>query len=127
MLEVKDRKTAGLIEIEIAKEFSDRTDWRKMLKGELEESNFDLPFLRDQIFETFGDIIDDLDAKDLDEDIIEINYPVLEHPKKVTSLSFDKKSDISGKLLGIKGQYLILSSGVINMRKHQGYFVDFEA
>lgn len=127
ILEVKDRKTAGLIEIEIAKEFSDRTDWRKMLKGELDESNFDLPFLRDQIYETFGDIIDDLDAKDLDGEIIEIKYPVLEHPKKVTSLSFDKKSDVSGKLLGIKGQYLILSSGVINMRKHQGYFVEFEA
>src|SRR5690606_30684679 len=41
ILKVKDRRTAGLIEVEIAKEFSDRTDWRKMLKGELDEGDFD--------------------------------------------------------------------------------------
>tara|TARA_R110000868_G_scaffold117600_15_gene312610 strand:+ start:106206 stop:107009 length:804 start_codon:yes stop_codon:yes gene_type:complete len=127
ILEVKDRKTAGLIEVEIAKEFSDRTDWRKMLKGELDEGDFDLPFLRDQVFETFGDVIDDFSADDLESDIVSINYPILELPKKVTSLSFDKKPLIEGTLQGIKGQYLILDTGVLNMRKHQGYFIEFSA
>lgn len=127
ILEVKDRRAAGLIEVEIAKEFSDRTDWRKMLKGELDEGDFDLPFLRDQVYETFGDIIDDFDAEDIERDIVTINYPILESPKKVTSLSFDKKPHIEGVLLGIKGQYLILDCGVLNMRKHQGYKIELEA
>lgn len=124
ILKVKDRRTAGLIEVEIAKEFSDRTDWRKMLKGELDEGDFDLPFLRDQIYETFGDVIDDFEAEDIDAQVLNINYPILETPKKVTSLSFDKKPVIEGTLQGIKGQYLIFDKGVINMRKHQGYKIE---
>jgi hypothetical protein len=125
ILRVKDRHTAGLIEVEIAKEYSDRTDWRKMLKGELDEGDFDLSMLRDQIFDDFGDIIDNFEAEDLEEEIVEINYPILELPKKVTSLGFDKKPLIEGTLLGIKGQYLILDTGVLNIRKHQGYQIEF--
>lgn len=124
ILKVKDRRTAGLIEVEIAKEFSDRTDWRKMLKGELDEGDFDLPFLRDQIYDTFGDVIDDFEAEDIDAQVLNINYPILEAPKKVTSLGFDKKPVIEGTLQGIKGQYLIFDKGVINMRKHQGYKIE---
>ncbi|MEC7119062.1 MAG: DUF2797 domain-containing protein, partial [Pseudomonadota bacterium] len=48
-------------------------------------------------------------------------YPVLEYPKKVTAHNFDKKPLIEGTLLGIKGQYLILDTGVLNMRKFGGY------
>lgn len=124
ILRVKDRKTAGLIEVEIAKEFSDRTDWRKMLKGELDEGDFDLPYLRDQIYDQFGDVIDDLEAEDLDEDVVSINYPVSKVPKKISSLGFDKTPEIEGELLGIKGQYLIFEKGVLNIRKHQGYLIE---
>ena len=44
----------------------------------------------------------------------------------MTSLSFDKKEIIEGTLLGIKGQYLIMDCGVLNIRKHQGYKIQFE-
>jgi len=125
ILEVKDRLTAGLIEVEIAKNYSDRTDWRKMLKGEVDPLEGDLISMRDDIYEGFGHLIDEMHAHDLDESIVNISYPILELPKKVTSLSFDKKAKIEGTLLGIKGQYLILDTGVINMRKHQGYKIDF--
>jgi hypothetical protein len=35
----------------------------------------------------------------------------------------DKDPDVSGILKGIKGQYLILDSGVINIRKFTSYEV----
>ena len=121
ILKVADRKTSGMVEVELAKTMADKTNWRNMLKGEYEF--VDLELIRDQIFEEYGDLLDDADADDIEEDILEIKYPILEVPKKFSSLSFDKKQKIEGTLLGIKGQYLILDTGVINMRKHQGYHI----
>ena len=61
-----------------------------------------------------------------DDEIISINYPVIDFPVKVTSLSFDSTPTIEGKLMGIKGQYLIFEGGkVLNIRKHTGYRISF--
>ena len=57
----------------------------------------------------------------------ELSFPVEEYPEKVSAHNFDKKSTVEGKLNGIKGQYLILDTGVLNIRKFQGYEVEFEA
>ena len=122
ILRVKDRKTSGLIEVEMARVMSDRTHWTKMLSGEPEE--MDLYARREELFDEFGEIIDDFEAEDLNDDEVKINYPVLEYPKKVKALSLDKTPMVEGTLLGIKGQYLILDTGVFNVRKHQGYMVD---
>ena len=59
-----------------------------------------------------------------DQKIVEIEYPVLKYPEKVTSLNSDKSPFISGTLQGIKGQYLIFDIGVINIRKFSGYQVE---
>lgn len=125
ILKVADRKTSGTIEIEIAKEMADKTNWRKMLKSDYQDA--DLEELRDHIYETYGDLLDDADAEDVEEEVLEIEYPVLEVPEKFSSFSFEKKPCVEGTLLGIKGQYLILDTGVINMRKHNGYAIDFYA
>ena len=56
------------------------------------------------------------------------HYPVHAYPEKVKSLSFDKLPAISGTLMGIKGQYLLLDENrVLNIRKHNGYELRFEA
>ncbi len=125
ILKVQDRKTSGEIEIEIARFYKDKTNWRKMLQGTVPE--IDLIEKREEVFETLADVLDSFDVEDLDEEITTIKYPVLEYPTKVTSLGFDKKPIVEGTLLGIKGQYLILDTGVINMRKHQGYEIEFTA
>lgn len=122
ILKVEDRKTSGEIEIEIAKNFSDKTNWRKMLQNDVADE--DLESLREQIYDDFADIFDDFDAEDVEEDITHIEYPVLEYPEKVKSLGFDKSPIIEGTLMGIKGQYLIFDNGVVNMRKHAGYHLD---
>ena len=63
-----------------------------------------------------------------DEPIIDLNFPVLEYPTKVKSMSFDKLEVIEGKLMGIKGQYLLFDDNrVLNIRKHNGYRLSFSA
>ena len=124
ILKVTDRLTSGLIEKEIARSMSDKTNWRKMLQNDVQE--VDLEQARESIFEDFANLLDDFDAEDLDEEVVEINFPVNEYPEKIKSLGFDKNPEIEGTLNGIKGQYLILDCGVINLRKHQGYFITIE-
>ena len=56
-----------------------------------------------------------------DAELVEIQYPVENYPEKIKSFNFDKQEVIEGVLQGIKGQYLILDSGVLNIRKFSGY------
>ena len=50
------------------------------------------------------------------ESTVEIEYPVAEYPSKIVSHNFDKKPVFEGTLNGIKGQHLILDTGVANVR-----------
>ena len=54
---------------------------------------------------------------------VTINYPVARYPDKISSFNLDKDAEISGTLAGIKGQYLIFDTGVINLRRFSGYQV----
>lgn len=120
--ETPNRYEAGRLEVELKAMFSDKTNWQRMLKNEFDES-IDLEeekwSLHDQLP---SDLIEFFSEND---EIIEMDYPVLEFPEKVKSLSFDKESVIEGILLGIKGQYLIFDGGrVLNIRKHTSYHVE---
>jgi len=127
---VKTRYQSGLVEVMFKDHVSDRTDWRKMLKGTAE--SLDLAEKRDELFalcaaemtalqQRFGaEAIVPLKA----EQQVSINYPVIDYPSKVSSLNFDKTAQISGTLQGIKGQYLILDTGVLNIRKFSGYQIE---
>lgn len=132
ILKVSTRYQSGVFEKLISSEVKDKTDWRAMLKGSIAE--VDLEERRDYIFDLFGEDIDRLEtefgSKQIEilehENVVDINYPVLEYPQKITSMSFDKQKKIEGTLLGIKGQYLIFDSGVINIRSHTGYKIAME-
>ena len=77
--------------------------------------------LIDNLPEDYYDFISD------DDDIVEIEYPVIEYPTKVVSMKLDKVPVIHKKLMGIKGQYLIFDDGsVINLRSHAGYRIKLE-
>ena len=124
LAETPYRQLAGLIEVELKQYIADKTNWRAMLKNEYDE-NIDLLDQKEQMLEMlpeeFHEFIFD------DDHVTEINYPVLEYPQKVQSLKLDKNPLISGVLKGIKGQYLILDSGVINIRSHAGYAIEISA
>ena len=63
----------------------------------------------------------------IDNQIFTFNYPLLEIPKKISSVNLDKTKKIEGILTGIKGQYLIFDNSIVlNVRKHTGYRVEFE-
>jgi hypothetical protein len=132
IMKVTTRYHSGLVEKLLSSELKDKTDWRKMLKGE--KVDLDLYEERDNVFETFGDELDRLEDKMQGagitflerEEIIKIDYPVNIYPEKVSSMSFDKTPLISGVLNGIKGQYLIFDNGVINIRTHTGYQIEME-
>lgn len=119
MFKVENRHLSGLLEVEIKQFMNDKTNWRKMLKNDIEE--IDLVQQKEMLLNDIAEILDDFDAEDLPEEVFTFDYPVTEYPEKITSLSFDKKPIIEGVLIGIKGQYLIMDCGVVNMRKHQGY------
>ena len=128
-IRVGTRQQSGFLEV-LFKEFvNDRTNWRAMLKGPAESldlltSAHDLLALNasriTELQEQFGiqAIVPVASST-----VLAIDYPVLEYPTKVTSQSFDKQALIEGTLLGIKGQYLLLDTGVINIRKHTAYQV----
>ena len=56
---------------------------------------------------------------------VELHYPVNRYPDKVKSFNLDTNPIVSGTLEGIKGQYLLLDTGVINLRKYSGYELEF--
>lgn len=129
---VANRYQSGLLEVAIKQHVSDRTDWRKMLKGEAEPR--DLETLRDQLAEDCSAQIAKLQTQFGDENIVflpdeavaAIRYPVEHYPEKVKSLNLDKTPTVEGELMGIKGQYLIMDTGVINIRKYSGYKLDVD-
>ncbi|MDR5867714.1 DUF2797 domain-containing protein [Halomonas koreensis] len=132
ILAVDTRQQSGFVEVLFKEEVSDRTNWRAMLKGETPE--LDLVAERDRLLERLAGGLANLrerfggDAiRPLDEAPRTFDYPVLEYPRKVVSHNFDKAPEVAGTLMGIKGQYLILDSGVINLRKFTGYEVTVEA
>lgn len=120
ILTVDSRFHSGLIEVELKNYIPDRTQWQKMLKGE--ESEVDLIEYKRDLISKIEPLLNKLKAKVIDDEkILEFKYPVEVYPTKVSSFNFDKEMNVSGKLNGIKGQYLIFDTGVINLRKFTGY------
>ncbi|MFO8025040.1 DUF2797 domain-containing protein [Thiohalophilus sp.] len=127
ILRVKNRLVSGLAEMIFKQHVADKTAWQRMLKGAPEP--VDLSARRDILFGECEQALQQLAEQHgessltllHDEPAVEIRYPVQAYPEKVASLNFDKTPLIEGVLQGIKGQYLIMSSGVLNMRKFSGY------
>ncbi|MCK4494220.1 MAG: DUF2797 domain-containing protein, partial [Methylococcales bacterium] len=131
IFKVSTRLLSGLVEVIIAQHVSDKTSWQKMLKSKAEA--VDLIAQRDQLLALCATELNQLTQKFgadsitllADETPIDIDFPIQKYPLKVKSLNFDKQAEISGVLQGIKGQYLFLDTGVLNIRKFTGYEVDF--
>ena len=130
MLETQSRQIAGFAEVIFKGYISDKTQWQRMLKSEnqhlnMAEARAELlatvtPEL-ETLKEKFGDFAFNLVES---EDVTTIHYPVEQYPTKVTSLNFDKTPIIEGTLMGIKGQYLIFDTGVLNIRRFTSYDIE---
>jgi len=123
ILETPNRYLAGITEVALKKHVADKTNWRTMLKNEIEDKN--LAEERDKLKEFIPDETKVFYLEDSQE--LNINFPVIEYPKKLKSLNLEKNNTYKGKLKGIKGQYLIFENDVVfNVRNSEGYVVDFE-
>jgi hypothetical protein len=121
IVEVPNRYLAGITEVALKNHFADKTNWQKMLKNDfipvdLIKERASLKYLIPKEVQEY--------FHPEKEDLYDIHFPVLEYPKKVTSLNLDKTPNFSGKLRGIKGQYLMFEDGtVFNVRTYEGYVV----
>jgi hypothetical protein len=121
IVEVPNRYLAGITEVALKNHYADKTNWQKMLKNEVPEVDLIAERLK----------VENLIPAEVQEyfhqqkgELYEMHFPVLQYPKKVTSLSLDKSPNFKGKLTGIKGQYLLFEDGtVFNVRTFEGYVV----
>ena len=127
LMQTSQRYYAGLVEHALKEYLNDRTDWRRMLKGEPEP--LDMQSERERVLALARNVVADL-HKQYGEQAVSITdtaehtrleYPVKQYPEKIKAHNFDKTNIVSGELQGIKGQYLVLDSGVLNIRKFGGY------
>jgi hypothetical protein len=121
LAETPYRQLAGLIEVSLKDHFPDKTHWQNMLRNVFMNTT---PMIqaKDKALNVlpaeFEDFISDND------EVTEILYPVIQYPVKVRSMKLDNEPEIQGKLMGIRGQYLMFENGaVINIRSHAGYRV----
>jgi Protein of unknown function (DUF2797) len=124
LAETPYRQAAGLIEVALKDYISDKTNWQRMLKGEIDE--VDMLKLKKQMIEFVPDNMRQYVSTD--NEVVEIKYPILANPPKVKSLKLYREPIIEKKLMGVKGQYLIFDdSTVLNVRSHSGYRIILES
>ena len=100
-----------------------------MLKGHnddvdlVEQAAKLIPLIEDKL-QALAAEYQDIVIERLDANIQAISYPITQFPIKVKSHNFDKIAEVTGILQGIKGQYLIFDTGVINIRKFSSYEIE---
>lgn len=141
------RHQVGLLESYLSARFADKSHWLKMLKtGNFRMNNSEFEAARQEALEFLkSGLLDPLKTTQLSapvvrscpdaakvellgsSPIVHVEYPLWSGlPEKVTSMNLDKNPTIESRILGIKGQYLFLEQGVLNVRRHEGYVVDYE-
>lgn len=130
ILDVDSRFQSGIVEDIIREQVSDRTAWQAMLKGP--GTLIDLAEQRAAVLAQFAAALDNARERfgaeairTRDDAPLTFEYPVLAYPSRIKTHNFDKHARVEGQLLGMKGQYLMLDTGVINLRKFSGYEIAF--
>ena len=121
IIEVPNRYLAGLSEVKLKEYYKDKTNWREMLKNNT--NNIDLEKER---LKCINHLPVDV-KKYIDNNIktSKILYPVNKYPETPKSLNIIKTEKFTGKLIGLKGQYLIFEdSTVFNVRSNEGVVVN---
>ncbi len=120
IVEVPNRYLAGITEVALKQYVADKTNWRKMLKNDIED--VDLKQWREKLKQYIPDEVMPYFIENNQE--TQINFPVEKYPTKVKSLNLKKQQSYKGKLVGIKGQYLIFEDETMfNVRSNEGLVV----
>jgi len=121
LMETPNRYLAGITEVALKEHVSDKTKWQAMLKNDVDDE--DLKQVKQSLKKHIPD--ETIEFYNDDEEKMNIQFPVIEYPSKVKSLNLTKTKDYKGKLIGLKGQYLIFEDNtVFNVRSHEGFVVN---
>ncbi len=123
IVEVPNRYLAGITEVALKEHVADKTNWRKMLKNDIEDVDLNdwkdklKPFIPEETKEYFIETNKETN----------ISFPVEKYPAKPKSLNIVKQEAYEGKLVGVKGQYLIFEDEtVFNIRSNEGLVLNIE-
>ncbi|MFT6798932.1 MAG: hypothetical protein ACJAWA_001056 [Nonlabens sp.] len=123
ILEAPNRYLAGITEIALKDHVADKTNWRKMLTNSVKD--LDLLSFRESLLQFIPQEAQEFILENEKE--WQIKFPVLQYPSKVTSVNLAKTTQHTGKLKGIKGQYLLFEDGtVMNLRSHEGLVLEIK-
>jgi hypothetical protein len=123
IVEVPNRYLAGITEVALKQHVADKTNWRKMLKNDVEDIS--LIEWRDKLKAFIPQEAKEYFIENNSE--THLNFPVKKYPEKPKSLNLIKTPNYTGKLVGIKGQYLIFEDEtVFNVRSNEGLVVSIE-
>ncbi|NNC50307.1 MAG: DUF2797 domain-containing protein [Flaviramulus sp.] len=121
IVEVPNRYLAGITEVALKNYVGDKTNWRTMLKNEIVDEN--LVDWRNRLKQFIPNEAKDYFIENNTE--TNIDFPVHQYPEKPKSLNILKSQKYTGKLVGIKGQYLIFDDNtVFNIRANEGLVID---
>ena len=117
-----NRHLAGVLEVALKTIYSDKTNWRSMLKNLTDES-IDL---EEEKWSCYELLPSDLQQYFVEDDTIyNFIYPSEKYPTNVSSINLQKTAVIEGVLTGIKGQYLIFDNEyVFNVRRHTSFEIE---
>lgn len=120
IVETPNRYLAGITEVALKEFVADKTNWRKMLKNDIEDE--DLVEWRNKLKQYIPEEAKPYFIENNTE--TNLNFPVHKYPEKPKSLNLVKSHSYTGKLVGIKGQYLIFEDQtVFNVRSNEGLVV----
>lgn len=123
IVEVPNRFLAGITEVALKDHIGDKTNWRKMLKNEVDDEN--LVDWRNKLKQFIPQEVLEYYIESNSETHME--FPVLKYPEKIKSLNLSKTPNFEGILKGVKGQYLIFEDDtVFNVRGSEGYYVGLQ-
>ncbi len=123
IVEVPNRYLAGITEVALKEHFADKTSWQKMLKNNVPD--VDLVAQRNNVLQWLPEEIKPYFAKE--QELYKIDFPIENYPAKINSLNLEKTPSFTGKVNGIKGQYLLFEDGtVFNVRSNEGIVVKIE-
>lgn len=119
----ENRYEAGMIEVALKNYVADKTSYQKMLKNEIPV--LDLIHEKEKLKQALS--VESLPFFVQANEVYHFQYPIVNYPSKVKSLSLSKEKKFQGRLSGIKGQYWIFEDGTVwNVRGHEGFYVKIE-
>ncbi len=118
--EVPNRYLAGITEVALKEHVADKTNWRKMLKNDIEDES--LISWKEKLKKYIPEEAQQYFIENNKETLI--NFPVNKYSEKPKSLNIVKEESYTGNLVGVKGQYFIFEDNtVFHIRANEGIVI----